>query len=417
MYKNNQHTIHNLDKKLYSVLNCYGGVFMITRKLTKDDYKQFSEVSASAYIYNAEETEFVESVDNFGAFINEGKTLISQLECGFRENYYGKKTIKCAAIGGVASKPEYRRMGGVRKLFNDVFRYAYDNGAAVSILYPFSIGYYRLFGYETVLRCISAECSFKTFEKIERYNDVTLATEENKDILIEIYKALAPKYNMMFARPNGESFCFTPYKNCCYTYFLNDEAHMGYITFTLDRTKRKVTVNELLFDDKCALLRLLGFIKVFDGNYDFVLFNKLPVSSPVFEVIADENRLVKRSYLYEGQARIINMQKVLEANVYPKERGIFSIKINDDQIPENNGIYTVDYQDGKANILKDFAKFPDLEMDINTASRIILGREGLTSDELVYLDSVVLDDPLTETGCEAFLKAFSKKTTMFYDIF
>ena len=390
---------------------------MITRKLTKDDFKQFSEVSASAYIYNIEETEFEEDVANFGTFINDGQTLISQLECGFRENYYGNTTLKCAAIGGVASKPEYRRMGGVRKLFNDVFKYAYDNGAAVSILYPFSIAYYRLFGYENVLRCISAECSFKTFEKIERYNDVTLATEENKDTLIEIYKNLAPKYNMMFTRPNGETFCFTPYKNCCYTYFLNDKAHSGYVTFTLDRSSRKVTVNELLFADKCALLRLLGFVKVFDGNYDFVVFNKLPISSPVFEIIADENRLVKRSYLYEGQARIINMQKVLESTVYPTKRGIFSIKIIDDQIPENNGIYTVDYSNGKANILKDFAEFPDLEMNINAASRIILGREGLTTDELSYIDSVVLDSFSGDSGSEAFLRAFAKKTTIFYDGF
>ena len=32
---------------------------MNIRKLTKDDYSQFSEVSASAYIYNIEETEMV----------------------------------------------------------------------------------------------------------------------------------------------------------------------------------------------------------------------------------------------------------------------------------------------------------------------------------------------------------------------
>ena len=93
---------------------------MITRKLTKDDYKQFSEVSASAYIYNLEETEFEEHVDNFGAFINDGQTLISQLECGSRENYYDNTTLKCAAIGGVASKPEYRRMGGIRAIFEKI---------------------------------------------------------------------------------------------------------------------------------------------------------------------------------------------------------------------------------------------------------------------------------------------------------
>lgn len=385
---------------------------MITRKLTKDDYKQFSEVSASAYIYNIEETDFEEDVENFGAFINDGKTLISQLECGVKENYYDNKTLKCAAIGGVASKPEYRRMGGVRKLFNDVFRYAYDNGIAVSILYPFSIQYYNLFGYENVLRCISADCSFKTFEKIERYNDVTLATEENKEILIEIYKELAPKYNMMFTRPNGESFCFTPYKNCCYTYFLNDETHKGYVTFTLDRATRKVTVNELLFADKCALLRILGFIKVFDGNYDFVVFNKLPVSSPVFEVIAYENRLVKRAYLYEGQARIINVIKVLESSAYPKEKGVFSIKITDKQIPENNGIFTVNYENGKGSVKKDVSDVFDLATDIAAASRLILGREGLTIDEIAYLNNVEV-----HSECTDFLRAFPKKATIFYDGF
>lgn len=385
---------------------------MITRKLTKDDYKQFSEVSASAYIYNLEETEFEEHVDNFGAFINDGQTLISQLECGSRENYYDNTTLKCAAIGGVASKPEYRRMGGVRKLFNDVFRSSYDNGTAVSILYPFSIAYYRLFGYETILRCLSAECSFKTFEKIERYNDVTLATEENKKTLIEIYKNLAPKYNMMFARPGGETFCFTPYKSCCYTYYLNDTSHSGYVTFTLDRATRKVNVKELLFADKCALLRLLGFIKVFDGNYDFVVFNKLPVTSPVFEVIADENRLVKRTYTYEGQARIINMKKVLEATTYPKEKGSFSIKITDEQIPDNNGIFTVSYENGKCVVEKDSSDAFDIAMDIPSASRLILGREGLTIDEIKYLNNVTV-----VTDCADFLRAFPKKTTVFYDGF
>ena len=32
---------------------------MLIRKLTKDDFQQFSEVSASAYIYDVDETEFL----------------------------------------------------------------------------------------------------------------------------------------------------------------------------------------------------------------------------------------------------------------------------------------------------------------------------------------------------------------------
>ncbi len=385
---------------------------MIIRKLTLDDYEQFSEVSASAYVYNAEETTFEEHVDNFGAFINDGKTLISQMECGFKHNFYCGEKIGCAAVGGVASKPEYRRMGGVRATFNTVFQHALNEGAIVSILYPFSIEYYRKFGYETILKCVHAECSFKTFENIERFNDVTLVTEEHKDIIKNIYTDIAKNNNMMFARDNWENFCFTPYKSCLYTYFVNRDDAKGYVTFTLNRSARTVNVSELLFNNKTALLNLLGFVKVYDGNYDTVHFDKLPVASPVFEVIKDENRLVKRIYTYEGAARILDVEKILETTAYPNEKGCFSIKITDNQIEKNNGIFTVNYEDGKCTVKKGISTGYDIAMDIPAASRIILGREGLTLDEISYIANVEI-----KTNCTDFLKAFSKKTTLFYDVF
>lgn len=385
---------------------------MIIRKLTLDDYEQFSEVSASAYVYNAEETTFEEHVDNFGAFINDGKTLISQMECGFKHNFYCGEKIGCAAVGGVASKPEYRRMGGVRATFNTVFQHALNEGAIVSILYPFSIEYYRKFGYETILKCVHAECSFKTFENIERFNDVTLVTEEHKDIIKNIYTDIAKNNNMMFARDNWENFCFTPYKSCLYTYFVNRDDAKGYVTFTLNRSARTVNVSELLFNNKTALLNLLGFVKVYDGNYDTVHFDKLPVASPVFEVIKDENRLVKRIYTYEGAARILDVEKILETTAYPIEKGCFSIKITDNQIEKNNGIFTVNYEDGKCTVQKGISTGYDIAMDIPAASRIILGREGLTLDEISYIANVEI-----KTDCTDFLKAFSRKTTLFYDVF
>ena len=394
----------------YTVI--YRGGNMIIRKLTKDDFEQFSEVSASAYIYNIEDTTFEEHVDNFGAFINDGNTLISQMECGFRENFYCGKRIGCAAVGGVATKPEYRRMGGVRAIFNTVFQHAVKNGADISILYPFSIEYYRKFGYETVLRYIHAECSFKAFDNIERFNDVTLATEEHKDVLRSIYTDIAKKHNMVFARDNYESFCFTPYKSCYYTYFVNGENAKGYVTFTLDRAARTVNICELLFNNKAALLKLLGFIKIYDGNYDTVKFAKLPLSSPVFEVLRDENRLVKRSYLYEGQARILDIENIFNATAYPKEKGTFTVKITDAQIEKNNGVFTVSYENGEGTVYKNITSDYDLALDIQAATRIILGREGLTTDEISYIANTEI-----VTDCRDFLRAFPKCTTIFYDNF
>ena len=106
------------------------------------------------------------------------------------------------------------------------------------------------------------------------------------------------------------------------------------------------------------------------------------------------------------------MKKVLEATTYPKEKGSFSIKITDEQIPDNNGIFTVIYENGKCVVEKDSSDAFDIAMDIPSASRLILGREGLTIDEINYLNNVTV-----VTDCADFLRAFPKKTTVFYDGF
>lgn len=386
---------------------------MIIRKLTKEkDFEQFAEVSASSFIHNIEETEFEEDFDIFGAFINDGKTLISQMECSFRESIYCKTPLICVGVGGVASKPEYRRLGGVREIFNKVFTYAREKGAHVSILFPFSIGYYRKFGYETIFRYINAECSFKTFEKIERFSQLTLATKEHEDVISDIYNAVALKNNMMFTRKDNSSFCFEPYKESKFTYFYSDGDSKGYVTFIPHRASKTINVEELLFTDKSTLIKLLGFLRMYDGNYDFVCFNKLPVSTPVFSVIGDENNLVKRTLHYGGAGRILDVEAVLKANKYPSCKGRFSLKITDEQIPENNGIYTVEYENGVGTVKKNYDENYDLALDAPAAARILLGGEGLNAEQISYIPNTHV-----KNDCIDFVNAFPARTTLFYENF
>ncbi len=385
---------------------------MITKLLTKNDLPQFSEVSSTAFIHDAAETEFDETKDIFGTFINDGKTLISQIECGYKTLFYGEKPLLCAAVGGVASKPEYRRAGGVRATFNKVFENAITKGCAVSILYPFSIEYYRKFGYETIFKYINAQCSFKAFEKIERFTDVTVATEDKKDELTEIYRKIAQKSNKMFERNDGEGFCLTPYNSCKYTYFINQGEDLGYIFFTPNRSERTIKVDEILFSDKETLLKLLGFLRTYDGNYDTVVFEKLPLNTPVLNMLSDENRLIKRNLFHGGSGRILDIKAVLEANKYPLSYGKFAVKIIDKEIESNGGIYFVEYENGKCKVTKkDFGEY-DISLDAPAAARILLAGEGLTLNEIGYIDNVEI-----KTDCEDFLKAFPKRTTCFYEDF
>lgn len=386
---------------------------MITRKLDKEtDYEQFAEISSCAYIHDAAETTFNENEDIFGTFLDNGKTLISQVETEFRNRWYGEELISCAMVGGVASKPEYRRMGGVREAFKKVFENSIEKGAIISILYPFSISYYRQFGYEIISNYINAECSFTCFKNIERFTDAVILKEENKDEFFKLYTEICKKYNMMAEGKNSSNFSLKPYSDCRFTYFINEGTSKGYITFTLVRASRVVEVFDISFTDKAALLKLLGFLRTYEGNYDNVNFTKLPHNSVIPDVLDYENRVFKRSLFKHGAGRILDIKALLENTTYPAGKGKFTLKVTDKQIENNNGIFTVEYENKKATVTKSESGEYDISSDIASFARIILGREGLSLEEISYLPNVEI-----KNYNEDFLKAFPKCTTQFFDDF
>ena len=239
---------------------------MLTRKLTIKDLEQFSQVSSTAYIHNADETTFEEGMEIFGTFADDGITLVSQIESDFRGLVYCGKRLTCLAVGGVASRPELRRLGGVRRTFNAVLQNGYEKGAVVSILHPFSIDYYRKFAYEPVFKYFHITTPFKTFEKIERFSGVTLATQKDFPALSEVYHSVAKKWNMMFTRDKESAFMLTPYQSMQYLYYINDGEDKGFVLITPHRPTFTINVNEIVFSNRSALLKLLGFLRTYEGN-------------------------------------------------------------------------------------------------------------------------------------------------------
>ncbi|MEM7132945.1 MAG: GNAT family N-acetyltransferase [Chloroflexota bacterium] len=66
-----------------------------------------------------------------------------------------------SGIGGVATLPEYRRQGHVRKLFDATFALMREMGQTVSALYPFNQSFYAKFGYvrTNAILSLQLECS------------------------------------------------------------------------------------------------------------------------------------------------------------------------------------------------------------------------------------------------------------------
>ena len=81
-------------------------------------------------------------------FFDQEEKLTACLELPTYQARYQGKVIPITGVGGVASLPEHRKGGAVRRLFTYTLPWMRDQGAVFSCLYPFSHSFYRKFGYE-----------------------------------------------------------------------------------------------------------------------------------------------------------------------------------------------------------------------------------------------------------------------------
>lgn len=381
---------------------------MVIRKLNEKDIDQHNEVSSSSFIWKVgEKDDHLPEGILLGAFTDDGNTLMSNLECIPFSTYFGNTVLKCLGIGGVATRPEYRRGGFVRALFNESFKMSVEHGWDFSLLSPFSTVYYRKFGYETVIWHISAKGETSALSHIDRCFDVELVTPDNVSKLIELYNGIAKSTDLLVVRKESKDFFHKPFTDCEYTYMYKKNGKpRGFVSYTIDRPTSLISVNEIYFYDREALLGLLGFLRVYESNFKYISFSKLPITTPVIDVIGEPRAFTLT--LFPGNAgRILNMERILSANVYPKEYGRFSFLSLDD-IPACSGVFNVEYEKGKCLITRSDGGDYDFSVSVCAASRLFLTQEGLSENMLAYVDGFEKKRDLAD-----FIRAFPKKRTDF----
>ena len=381
---------------------------MEVRFLKPEEAADFLKISAASFIWK-----FDKEIDNkldmpvLGAFYN--KKLIAGAEIYNHKCNYCGNLINTIVIDGICSQPEHRRTGGVKALFDEVGKTAIQNDITVGFLSPFSVSYYEKFGFANLNRSFSIKVPFNNLSQFERSNDVELYTGEQFDELCELHNKCAQKENLMTLRDNRNQFCDTPLENADYTYIHRNslgEAD-GYVRFTVKRP-HELVAEELFFLTPDALSGIIGFLRNYDGIVKTLVVKKQYLGSP-FACIAD--RIDNTSYEYTGgiAARIYNLKKLLENNLYPEEYGKFSI-LSLDNLEQNNAIFDVEYQSGKATVTKRDSGDYDISLTPPAAARLLLAGEGHTKETAIFIDGVEL-----KNNADDFFRAFPYRPTHFIE--
>lgn len=379
------------------------------RRLTPDDLPQFRRMQAISFNYpvdSSDEEHERDPLDHpeswiWGAF-DKGKLVAGTYEIDFLMRFDGH-SAKMTGIGGVASLPESRGGGYMRRIFEKIIPESYENGFVFSNLAPFSHDFYRKFGYETACARKEITIDAKNFIPIKPYGEFIniIPSGDSSDAVLKdlahIHSTYISNINHAIHRDYWQDnrawkrfLKEEPWAKGTFLYLWRDENGTGrsYIRFNdaMSDGEHNISVRELAFIDKKGLYGALGLIGGLSTQYKNFKW-MMPAFIDAFDFIGDA-WVVETKITPKDMTRVINVKTALELMRRPDGQGEYVVEVLDDKtISANNGKYLVEFgQEGsKVSIT---AKQPDIRCNVLALSQLVTGYRTLENALLSRRDGL-----------------------------
>lgn len=356
-------------------------------------------------------------MEGFAAVNDEGVQM-STLGFNTVMSRYSGKYIPTVTISGVATDPRFRRGGNVRVMLEKVFSMAPERGWAVSMLHPFSMNYYRKFGYEKIADHKTMRFPMRALSHIPRCESLRLVEDEagQRDAMA-LYNAFGDNRNIMFPRPDGTRFPLDA-KEKTYIWYDAEGKPASYVKLWGENyysVNRMVSVDlhieELVFTTPASLRALFGFMRMFEGELETVNIHNCAMA-PEVDGILREYMDVEYTLIPDIMARILDVKAVLEAKTYPDEPGSFRVFV-EDSWDFTRGLYQVDYAggEGKVTRLPDDGEW-DIRAEMPAFTQLIYGYQQHTAASAAFLEGVELNN-----DCPDFFRAFGQQYNGLFEHF
>ncbi len=363
------------------------------------------------------------------AAVTENGDYMSGGSLSFRTLHFAGKELPCGAVGGVGTEPEYRRGGLVREIFTEMAAECRRRAIPLTVLHPFSFAYYRSFGFERVADHRVLEFPITALNFVPRCPDLLRCAGDTRNAeLAEVYNAYAKDgRHLLFKRSEGH---FPTADSRKKVYLSRDGKGRpdGYIILEIENyfsVNRMVSVNlhihELIALTDEALLKLLGFIRMFEGEMETVKLENIAMS-PEVELRLRHYMHTRITLLPDIMARINDVKLFFESVPYPAEAGSFTVKTTEPPRSPwsgetTNGTWRIDYKDGTATVTKldDLRAAEDdydFAADIPALTQLVFGYDSYGYETARHTEN-------TEWRTEApdFFRAFPRRPAGIFEHF
>lgn len=239
------------------------------------------------------------------------------------EVFWNEKIAKMVGIGLVASYPEARGQGHIRRLMKKLLEAEYAKGTEFSYLSPFSYQFYQKFGYEYAFDHKIYEIQMTDWPRGQFGMVNRLAFEEIFPEMKRVYELQAAFGDVKRTDLQWIYHFQTRYQ----PYFaLTDNGYLIY-----EYNGRIFEILELVALTEEAKQRLYSFVSAHNSGFEKVIW-RAPRTTKLEEDM-QEPRKAKIQLFPDMMARIVNLEKFFELNGQPD----FAVEISDPILPQNNG--------------------------------------------------------------------------------
>lgn len=296
--------------------------------------------------------------------------------------------ISAGGVSGVATWPEHRRKGIVAALLKHALENMRKEGQLLSLLYPFSIPFYRKYGWELFADQETITLTREQLPNIEPHEGECRRIKQNPSLIGPVYDAWAAKKNGTILRTAEwwKKSVFKRKKGIIAAYY-RDDAITGYLIYEVKDNHMEIA--EIIWLDPDARRGLFAFIRNHDSMIKTVAVTTC--AHEIFPYLLPDPK-VKREISSYFMARIVDCEALLAA--YPFQLGRnqdMIIKVTDSICEWNEGTYILSASSDPSRRVRFFP--PKLEeitvsrqipkrrliIDINSLSAILMGAQSATA--------------------------------------
>jgi len=295
-------------------------------------------------------------------------------------------------IVGLATYPEARGSGIVRRLLQEALVEMRKRGHYVSLLMPSKAGLYYPYHWELCYH------NYKYSVNLEDLRPIASSRGELRPVCIETDAAILEKlYQAFVADKHGYAIRGENYWTRVAVEYAGEHGHIyvleydgnpeGYVMYVL--RDDRIIVREMAFINGQAQKALLQFLYNHWAQACILEWNA-PLDDLTYLSLPEPKREVQLFPFMTG--RVVDLVQVLEAIDYESDvKKQITLEIKDDLAEWNNGVFVLEVSDGKGKVQALTQSKGEVECTIGVISQLIFGR--VSARELVKTGRMVTNFP------------------------